>query len=181
LAKRKPVKPETEKTSPGIQPGTPPNAPAGSPMDFGLLEQVVKLMKANDLGYVEVRDGDKRVILRSSAAPEHSGYQMAFAAPSAQASATPAAAPTAAAVDAEAGLLPIKSPMVGTFYASSGPDAKPFVAVGSAVDEETDVCIIEAMKVFNNIKAETKGTIAKIAVANGQTVEFGQVLFLVKP
>jgi acetyl-CoA carboxylase biotin carboxyl carrier protein len=137
-------------------------------------------MAANDLGTVEVRDGDKRVILRRGATPEVSGYPMAFAAPSAQAS-TAAASSTAAAADPDAGLIPIKSPMVGTFYSSSGPDAKPFVAVGSTVDEETDVCIIEAMKVFNNIKAETKGTIAKISVANGQTVEFGQVLFLVKP
>jgi acetyl-CoA carboxylase biotin carboxyl carrier protein len=71
--------------------------------------------------------------------------------------------------------------MVGTFYSASSPDAKPFVQVGSTIDEETDVCIIEAMKVFNNIKAETRGTIAKILVTNGQTVEFGQTLFLVKP
>ncbi len=71
--------------------------------------------------------------------------------------------------------------MVGTFYAASSPDAKAFVTVGSRVDEETDVCVIEAMKVFNNIKAETKGTIAKVLVTNGQTVEFGQTLFLVKP
>jgi acetyl-CoA carboxylase biotin carboxyl carrier protein len=71
--------------------------------------------------------------------------------------------------------------MVGTFYSSSSPEAKAFVSVGSTVDEDTDVCIIEAMKVFNNIKAETRGTIAKILVTNGQTVEFGQPLFLVKP
>ena len=82
---------------------------------------------------------------------------------------------------ADAGLIAIKSPMVGTFYAAATPDAKPFVSVGSRVDEETDVCIIEAMKVFNNIKAETRGTIAKVLVTNGQTVEFGQPLFLVKP
>ena len=170
MAKRKPAKPAAEKIAPG------------SPMDFTLLEQVVKLMKSNDLTYVEVRDGDKRVILRSGAAPEASGFHMAFPAPSAQSSTSaPPAAPPPAAANPDDGLIPIKSPMVGTFYSSSGPDAKPFVAVGSAVDEETDVCIIEAMKVFNNIKAETKGTIAKIAVTNGQTVEFGQVLFLVKP
>ena len=71
--------------------------------------------------------------------------------------------------------------MVGTFYASSSPEAKPFVSVGTVVDEETDVCIIEAMKVFNNIKAELRGTVTKILVSNGQTVEFGQPLFLVKP
>jgi acetyl-CoA carboxylase biotin carboxyl carrier protein len=78
-------------------------------------------------------------------------------------------------------LVAIKSPMVGTFYSSPSPDTKPFVSVGSQVDEETDVCIIEAMKVFNNIKAECRGTITKALVNNGQTVEFGQVLFLVKP
>jgi acetyl-CoA carboxylase biotin carboxyl carrier protein len=71
--------------------------------------------------------------------------------------------------------------MVGTFYSAPSPDAKPFISVGSTVDEETDVCVIEAMKVFNNIKAECRGTIAKILVTNGQTVEFGQPLFLVKP
>ncbi len=71
--------------------------------------------------------------------------------------------------------------MVGTFYSSPSPEAKPFVSVGVTVDEETDVCVIEAMKVFNNIKAETRGTIVKILVTNGQTVEFGQPLFVVKP
>ena len=70
--------------------------------------------------------------------------------------------------------------MVGTFYSAGSPDAKPFVSVGSTVDDETDVCIIEAMKVFNNIKAETRGTIAKVLVTNGQTVEFGQTLFAVR-
>jgi acetyl-CoA carboxylase biotin carboxyl carrier protein len=70
--------------------------------------------------------------------------------------------------------------MVGTFYASPSPDAKPFVSVGSPVDDDTDVCVIEAMKVFNSIKAETRGTIAKIEVKNGQSVEFGQVLFYVR-
>jgi acetyl-CoA carboxylase biotin carboxyl carrier protein len=99
---------------------------------------------------------------------------------SAPASSTaPNAADTAPAD--ESNLVAIKSPMVGTFYASSSPDSKPFVSVGSRVDEETDVCIIEAMKVFNNIKAETRGTITRVLVSNGETVEFGQTLFLVKP
>jgi acetyl-CoA carboxylase biotin carboxyl carrier protein len=152
-------------------------------MDLSLLERIVKLMTANDLSTVEVRDGDKRVILRRGSVTEPG-----VAAPHAVGSAlppqiAPTATPTAAQppADADAGLVPIKSPMVGTFYSASGPDAKPFVSVGSSVDDETDVCIIEAMKVFNNIKAETKGTIAKICVTNGQTVEFGQPLFLVKP
>ena len=71
--------------------------------------------------------------------------------------------------------------MVGTFYAAPKPGEKPFVGVGSTVNEDSDVCIIEAMKTFNNIKAECRGTIARVLVADGQPVEFGTVLFLVKP
>jgi acetyl-CoA carboxylase biotin carboxyl carrier protein len=153
-------------------------APSSSPMDLGLLEQLVKLMAANDLNTVEVRDGDKRVVLKRGPA----GQPTLMTAPTiVQAPAPAASSAPAAAADDTAGLTPIKSPMVGTFYSSPSPDAKAFVVVGSTIDEETDVCIIEAMKVFNNIKAECRGTIAKILVTNGQTVEFGQVLFLVKP
>jgi len=154
-------------------------------MDVGMLEAMVRLMTANDLNTVDVRDGDKRVILRRGAAQV--AMPMTYAAmPAAPAPVTPAAAPAATPRAAEApaedaSLVAIKSPMVGTFYASPSPDAKAFVSVGSHVSEETDVCIIEAMKVFNNIKAECKGAIAKILVTNGQTVEFGQTLFLVKP
>jgi acetyl-CoA carboxylase biotin carboxyl carrier protein len=153
----------------------------------GLLQEIVKLMSDNDLNTVEVRDGDKRVVLkRGATAPAGAGmvYAPQFAPPAAAPAPVPATShPSipAAPPDETAGLTPIKSPMVGTFYSSPSPDAKPFVQVGSAVDEETDVCIIEAMKVFNNIKAECRGTIAKILVTNGQTVEFGQALFLVKP
>ena len=168
------------------------NAPtSGSPMDVRVLEQIVKLMSANDLNTIEVRDGDRRVILKRGAdvvAPSAStGF---YASPGVHAP-SPGLATGAAtgagstistpAVSDDANFPTIKSPMVGTFYAASSPDAKPFVSVGTVVDEETDVCVIEAMKVFNNIKAETRGTIAKILVTNGQTVEFGQPLFVVKP
>jgi acetyl-CoA carboxylase biotin carboxyl carrier protein len=96
--------------------------------------------------------------------------------------ASPAMPPAVSAAEAEeANFLPIKSPMVGTFYAAPSKGAKPFVTVGTKVDEESDVCIVEAMKVFNNIKAECSGTIARILVNDSQPVEFGQVLFLVKP
>jgi acetyl-CoA carboxylase biotin carboxyl carrier protein len=158
-----------------------------SPMDVDLLEQMVKLMAANDLNTVDVRDGDKRVILKRgavmSAAPT---YAMAHhsSVPAATGSAPAggvSSGSTPAVTDETAGLIPIKSPMVGTFYSAASPDAKPFVSVGDSIDEETDVCIIEAMKVFNNIKAEVRGTIAKVLITNGQTVEFGQPLFLVKP
>lgn len=155
-------------------------------MDMGLLEQIVKLMASNDLNTVDVRDGDKRVILKRGAvmmAPPANagGYALSAGPAPAHAPAIGSASAAPVPVDDDAGLTPIKSPMVGTFYAAPSPDAKPFVAVGSAVDEETDVCVIEAMKVFNNIKAEVRGTIARVLVTNGQTVEFGQALFLVKP
>jgi acetyl-CoA carboxylase biotin carboxyl carrier protein len=161
---------------------------AESPMDVGLLERLVRLMSANDLNTVDVRDGDKRVNLKRGAqtvsfvAPNASSgnYAPSGTAP-ASTSAPSSAKPQAEAPSDEASLVAIKSPMVGTFYAAGSPDAKPFVSVGTRVDEETDVCIIEAMKVFNNIKAECRGTIAKVLVENGETVEFGQTLFLVKP
>ncbi|MEA2735511.1 MAG: acetyl-CoA carboxylase biotin carboxyl carrier protein [Humisphaera sp.] len=159
-------------------------------MDVSLLERMVKLMAANDLNTVDVRDGDKRVILKRGAQLiAGSGSSGPYAFPHA---AHPTHAPSAPSPglasgaasgtsDEHAGLTAIKSPMVGTFYSSPSPDAKPFVSVGSRVDDDTDVCVIEAMKVFNNIKAECNGTIAKILITNGQTVEFGQTLFLVKP
>ena len=174
-------------TRPAASPSTVSSTAGGSgPMDPGLLEQLVQLMSANDITSLDLRDGSQRVSLKRG--PQHVAYApMAAAAPApvAPAAAAPAAASSAAKpqtpVDDESNLKPIKSPMVGTFYASPSPDAKPFVQVGSVVNEETDICIIEAMKVFNNIKAETRGTIAKICVESGKTVEFGTVLFLVKP
>jgi acetyl-CoA carboxylase biotin carboxyl carrier protein len=163
-------------------------------MNVGLLEQITRLMRENDLNTVDVRDGDKRVIIRRGAvvAPSAGSGMMYAHAPGAHhaptaSSGLPASTgagsstSTPAITDSEAGCIPIKSPMVGTFYTASSPDAKPFVSVGSQVDEDTDVCVIEAMKVFNNLKAEMRGTVQKVLVSNGQTVEFGQPLFLVKP
>ena len=164
---------------------SPAKAPASaSPMDVRLLEQIVKLMAANDLNTVDVRDGDRRVILKRGTAFAHivSGQQAGAPAVAPQplhVVQAPAAQP--AEVGEESSFLRIKSPMVGTFYAAPAKGAKPFVTVGSVVEEDTDVCIIEAMKVFNNIKAECRGTIARVLIADGQPVEFGTVLFLVKP
>lgn len=164
-------------------------------MDVELLERLVKLMASNDLSTVDLRDGDQRVVLKRGALAAGSGssglmhhaapatYAPPHAhapAPSAGSSIAPTATPPGAG-ESDKDLVAIKSPMVGTFYSSPSPDAPPFVTVGSEIDEETDVCIIEAMKVFNNIKAECRGTISKVLVGNGETVEFGQVLFLVKP
>jgi acetyl-CoA carboxylase biotin carboxyl carrier protein len=165
LSKKKPNK----KPAPSAAEASP-SAVTGGPMDVGVLEKLVHLMRANDLTCVEVADGDRRILLKR-------GGEAAADVPAAK----PQAAAPPAAVDEEAGLIPIKAIMVGTFYAAPNPDSPPFVQVGSRVDEESDVCVIEAMKVFNTIKAECHGSIVKLLVANGHAVEFGQPLFLVKP
>ncbi len=104
---------------------------------------------------------------------------VAAPAPAPQAAPAPAAAPAAAAGD-EAGITYIKSPMVGTFYKSASPESKPYVEPGSKVSENTVVCILEAMKIMNEIQAETKGTIVEVLVENGAPIEYGQRLFKVK-
>jgi acetyl-CoA carboxylase biotin carboxyl carrier protein len=96
------------------------------------------------------------------------------------AQAAPAATPAEPAADADAGLHKIVSPIVGTFYRSSGPDKEPYVKEGSGVSPESTVCIVEAMKLMNEIQAEVSGEIVKIYVENGQPVEYGQPLFGVK-
>ncbi len=159
----------------------PPMSGGSGPMDLGLLERIVRLMRDNDLNSIELRDGNKRVTLRRGPGEVAIAPTPVASAPVAAAGGKAAENAVTPAENPDANLHPITSPMVGTFYAATSPDAKPLVAVGSAVDAETDVCIIEAMKVFNNIKAECTGTIARILVTNGQTVEFGQTLFLVKP
>ena len=181
----KPLSEKKRKPKAAVKPAgaTGRGVPAG-PMNVDFLQQLVDLMASNDLNTVELRESGRRIVLKRGAMMAPSSSGLASSAPSHYAPpASPPlpAAPPSAPVDEDAGLVAIKSPMVGTFYAKPSPDAKAFVNVGSRVDEETDVCVIEAMKVFNNIKAETRGTIAKIMVTNGQTVEFGTVIFLVKP
>lgn len=139
------------------------------------VQEVIELMKENDLIEVEIVDGDKKILVKrpSATAPVVTGVPMAAAvAPVA------GAAPVAETDD---GLEDITSPIVGTFYASPSPDSKAFVAVGDHVDADTVVCIIEAMKVMNEIKAEASGTIAKIVCKAGEAVEFGQALFKITP
>jgi acetyl-CoA carboxylase biotin carboxyl carrier protein len=114
-------------------------------------------------------------VVQAPLAPAPSG------AVAAASSVAPSAPAPGAAADDESAYLRIKSPMVGTFYASPKPGEKPFVSVGTVVAEDTDVCIVEAMKTFNNIKAECRGTIARVLAQDGQPVEFGTTLFLVKP
>jgi acetyl-CoA carboxylase biotin carboxyl carrier protein len=163
------------------------------------IRAIVELMKRHDLTHFELeREGMKLVLkknLDSEALAALLGGLRASAAPGAvpAAPAVGPAAPNAAAArgDAEAGnpnatvgagdSLSIKSPMVGTFYRSPGPGQDAFIKVGDYVEAETTVCIIEAMKVMNEIKAECSGRIARIAVEDATPVAYGQVLFELKP
>jgi acetyl-CoA carboxylase biotin carboxyl carrier protein len=142
------------------------------------IKAIIDLMKKNDLSVFEMEKDGFRLKLQKGA-----GEQTVFtsAAPAASAPAAPASttAPSAEAA-ASGSLKDIISPMVGTFYRAGSPETPAFVDVGKEVSEETVVCIIEAMKVMNEIKAETKGVIAEIVAENGKPVQFGQVLFRVK-
>ena len=149
-------------------------------LDIRKLKELVRLMVANDLTELDLRDNDEQVPLRRhgpGGAPQIVTAPPASTAPQ---TAAPAAAAPAEVDVGELGLTRIECPMVGTFYALPNPDAAPFVQTGNTVTPDTVVCLIEAMKIFNEIKAECSGTIEKILVRNGDAVEFGQALFLVR-
>ncbi len=142
-------------------------------------------MQENDLIEVEIKHSDDKILLKrfppqqpTVAAIPLIGQPLP-AANSTQAN-QPIAAQSETSQQQEA-LVDVTSPLVGTFYATPSPDSAAYVEVGSAVTTQTVVCIIEAMKVMNEIKAETSGKIAEILVANGEAVEFGQVLFRIRP
>jgi acetyl-CoA carboxylase biotin carboxyl carrier protein len=156
--------------------------------DVETIKKLIDMMSENDLVEVELSDESTKVHLRR---PEPKQPEQVFApmpqmptmnmmAPQAAAAGAPAAQATAAPAAVEDSGNTIDSPIVGTFYTSPSPDADPFVKVGDTVHEDTVVCIVEAMKVMNEIKAETTGTISEVCVSNGEAVEFGQPLFKVK-
>ncbi|MBX3395689.1 MAG: acetyl-CoA carboxylase biotin carboxyl carrier protein [Phycisphaerae bacterium] len=162
-------------------------------MDIDEIKTLTQLMVDNDLAEIIIRDGDKRIMLRRRGAgieqlPAMQPIQP-YSMPAMMQTPTatvpapaPAPAPTAGgAAAADSSLLRIASPMVGTFYASANPESPPFVRIGDRVNPESVVCIIEAMKVFNEIKAEVAGVIESIEVQNGSPVEFNQVLMRVRP
>lgn len=160
-----------------------------SMIDIRKLKELVRLMTTSELTELDLRDKDEQVTIRRASpqvAPQiihHAApavHHVPAAAPAAPAAA--AAAPAAPAAPAEdAGLVAIESPMVGTFYASPSPDKPHFVTAGGQVGPNSVVCLVEAMKIFNEIKAERSGTIVKVLVQSGQAVEFGQPLFMIKP
>lgn len=155
-------------------------------MDHRELKRLVRLMNDNGLVELEVEQGGVRVSLKKASAPPWGAPGTAW-----PGGWSPAAAPAPSGRDADqaaapggspelAGTRTVLSPMVGTFYRRSGPDAEPYVDVGMVVEPETVVCIVEAMKVNNEIKAEVRGMIVQILVEDGQPVEFEQPLFRVK-
>ena len=143
--------------------------------DICKINQILEIMKDNDLVEVEIKHGDDKILLKRAQPQLAAAPMVGHAMP------VSAAGPTESKPQKDDNLIEIKSPIIGTFYAQPSPDSDPFVEVGSAVSPQTVVCILEAMKVMNEIKAETTGTIAQIMIENGQAVEFGQVMFKVRP
>ena len=150
-------------------------------MDLRKLKTLIDLVSESNVSELEITEADGKVrIVKAGAAP------VAMAMPLIQAQPVPAAAaaPVAAAAVAEAAPVEtghvVKSPMVGTFYRASSPGAKAFAEVGDQVKEGQAICIIEAMKIMNEIETDKAGTITKILVDNGQPVEYGQPLFVIE-
>jgi acetyl-CoA carboxylase biotin carboxyl carrier protein len=160
---------------------------AGGPFDLDHLKKLVELMDKHELNEVKLQKGNERVILRRGMGDcGHMGYPMPMAMPAPQAAPAPVtqtaapSSPAAAAPASDENLTPIKSPTVGTFYQAAQPGEPALAKVGDRVKAGAIVCIIEAMKVFNEIPAKVAGTIARVLVKDGDPVDFGQPLFLVK-
>jgi acetyl-CoA carboxylase biotin carboxyl carrier protein len=155
--------------------------------DLKKITKLIEIMKDNGLEEIEIKHGDDKIFLKRSGPQQPTiGIPMMRpepgvvpVGPESIGAASQPSAPKA--VPSEEDLVEIKSPIVGTFYATPSPDSESYVDIGSEVGPQTVVCIIEAMKVMNEIKAETSGTIVSILVTNGQAVEYGQVLFKVRP
>ncbi|MCP4365916.1 MAG: acetyl-CoA carboxylase biotin carboxyl carrier protein [Planctomycetes bacterium] len=137
------------------------------------IKELISLMNANDLAEIEIQEDTLRIKVRKT----DGGYHHAVL-PSGS---LPAPAELVQPPAAKDNLAEITSPMVGTFYRAATPGAEPYVEVGDALDPETPVCVIEAMKIINEIKAEVTGKVAEILVEDGQPVEFGQPLFKLAP
>lgn len=150
-------------------------------MDIRKIKKLIELIEESDIAEIEIKEGEESVRINRYAAPM--APMMAapmMAAPQAMPAAAPAAsAPAEAAEEAVKGHV-VKSPMVGTFYRSPSPESKAFVDVGQAVKAGDTLCIIEAMKILNQIESDKSGTVTRILVENGQPVEYGQPLFVIE-
>ena len=151
-------------------------------MDLRKLKTLIDLVSESNVSELEITEAEGKVrIVKGGGAAGHAMPVQAFAAPPAAAALAPAPVPAAApaAAEAPAGHI-VKSPMVGTFYRSASPGAKPFIEVGSQVKEGETICIIEAMKILNEIEADKSGTVTQIMCQNGQAVEYGQALVVIE-
>ena len=148
------------------------------------LRELIALLRDNGLAELELEREDFRVRLRRegvAGSTNHAPYMaVSDFAPAASPAAPPSKAPAEAAASEDQDLHIIPSPIVGTFYRSPSPSAEPFVKIGTSVEPQSVVCIIEAMKLMNEIQAEASGEVVKIYVENGQPVEYGQPLFGIK-
>lgn len=153
-------------------------------MDLRKLKTLIDLVSESNVSELEITEAEGKVRIVKSA-------PAGFAAPvSYTVAPAPQAAPAAAAVEPQAAAVPaaaaeptghiVKSPMVGTFYRSSSPGAKPFVELGDTIKEGETICIVEAMKILNEIEADKSGTVTQILVDNGQAVEYGQPLYVIE-
>ncbi len=149
------------------------------------IEYLIRLVEKSDIAELEITEGWGRRIRiakyasQASPAPRAAPAASASAAPEAGTPAEPTPAPETAPAE-DANLTKVVAPMVGTFYRASSPDAQPFVEVGTSVESGQTLCIIEAMKIMNEIASEVRGSVRKVLVENGQPVEFGQTLFLIE-
>ena len=155
-------------------------------MDLKDIKAIIDLMKKNSITEFELERQDSKIRLKrglngGSSATQSEDYVPAIPLPVQPAVAAPASATVALPTPAATGEVDIKSPMIGTFYRAPSPEAGNYVEVGASVTPETVVCIIEAMKVMNEIKAEVKGVVTQVLVENAKPVEFGQPLFKVRP
>ena len=146
-------------------------------MDLRKLKTLIDLVSDSNISELEITEAEGKVRIVKAGAPGSAMPMMMMAPPLAAAVAAPALA--VAAVPVESGHF-VKSPMVGTFYRASSPGSKPLVEVGQAVKEGESICIIEAMKIMNEIEADKSGTITRALVEDGRAVEFGQALFVIE-
>jgi len=153
-------------------------------MDIRKVKKLIELLDESGIAEIEITEGEEsvRISRYSQSAPPMvaapAPMAAAVAAPAAAPAAGPAAAPAAAAEPEETGFA-VEAPMVGTYYGSSSPGAAPYVQVGDRVNEGDTLCIIEAMKMMNQIEADCSGVIKSIRVQNGEPVEYGQTLFVI--
>jgi acetyl-CoA carboxylase biotin carboxyl carrier protein len=159
-----------------------PAGAAGGAFSLGDVQDIIKVIEKSSVTHIEWTKGDEKVVLSRGAAV---GAPILHAAPVAAAVAAPAAAPAKAEGKAEAKAdkpgTEVKSPFVGTFYRAPAPDAAPFTDVGQKVKKGQTLCIVEAMKLMNEIECEVDGTVAEIYVQNATPVEFGEPLFRIVP